>query len=186
MNNIVTSKDAILQTSRQLIQQEGWSAIHIRKVAQACGVSVGTLYNYFGNKSELVAATVESIWCDIFHLPEEQTAFHSFTDCIEWAFSCMHRGDQTYPGFFSMHSMSFMDADKAAGQQRMKQSWHHIQDGFCTALLNDPQVDRHVFDEHFTPQKFVKIIFSLMVAAMIQRDYDPSCVISMVQRILYP
>lgn len=186
MNNIVTSKDAILQTSRQLMQQEGWSAIHIRKVAQACGVSVGTIYNYFDNKSELLAATVESIWCEIFHLPEETSVFPRFSDCIEWAFSCMRRGDQTYPGFFSMHSMSFMDADKTAGQRRMEQSWSHIQKGFCNILLHDPYVKPHVFDEHFTPQKFVKIIFSLMIAAMIQRDYDSSCVISMVQRILYP
>ena len=41
MNKIVTSKEEILQTSRKLIQQHGWSAVSIRSVAAACDVSVG-------------------------------------------------------------------------------------------------------------------------------------------------
>ena len=45
MNTIVTSKQEILKTSRELIQQQGWSAVSIRSVASACGVSVGSIYN---------------------------------------------------------------------------------------------------------------------------------------------
>ena len=40
MNTIVTSKEEILKTSREMIRQQGWSAISIRSVAAACGVSV--------------------------------------------------------------------------------------------------------------------------------------------------
>ena len=47
MNTIVTSKQEILKTSRELIQQQGWSAVSIRSVASACGVSVSSIYNYF-------------------------------------------------------------------------------------------------------------------------------------------
>ena len=62
MNPMATSKADILKTSRELIQQNGWAAVNIRAVAAACGVSVGCIYNYFGSKTELVSATVESIW----------------------------------------------------------------------------------------------------------------------------
>ena len=62
MNTIVTSREEILKASRELIRQEGWSAISIRSVAAACGVSVGSIYNYFDSKTELVSATVESVW----------------------------------------------------------------------------------------------------------------------------
>lgn len=67
MNTVVTSKEKILKTSRELIQQQGWSAVSIRSVAAACGVSVGSIYNYFDSKATLVGATVESVWCEIFH-----------------------------------------------------------------------------------------------------------------------
>ena len=66
MNPMATSKEEILKTSRVLIQQNGWEAVNIRAVAAACGVSVGCIYNYFGSKTELVSAAVESIWSDIF------------------------------------------------------------------------------------------------------------------------
>ena len=42
MNTIITSKEDILKTSRELIREQGWSAVNIRSVA-ACGVSVGSI-----------------------------------------------------------------------------------------------------------------------------------------------
>ena len=62
---MATSKEEILKTSRVLIQQNGWEAVNIRAVAAACGISVGCIYNYFGSKTDLVSAAVESIWSDI-------------------------------------------------------------------------------------------------------------------------
>ena len=41
MNTVVASKEEILKASRELIRQQGWSAVSIRSVAAACGVSVG-------------------------------------------------------------------------------------------------------------------------------------------------
>lgn len=66
MNTVVTSKEEILKTSREQIQAQGWSAVSIRAVAAACGVSVGSIYNYFDSKAALVGATVESVWCEFF------------------------------------------------------------------------------------------------------------------------
>ena len=73
MNTVVTSREDILQHSRQLIQRQGWGAVSIRTVAQACGVSVGSISNYFGSKAELVGAVVESVWQEIFRLPPKLT-----------------------------------------------------------------------------------------------------------------
>ena len=47
------SKQDILKVSRRLIRQQGWPAITIRSVAAACGVSVGSIYNYFDSKAPL-------------------------------------------------------------------------------------------------------------------------------------
>ena len=61
MNTVVTSKEKILKTSRELIQEQGWSAVSIRSVAAACEVSVGSIYNYFDSKTDLISSTVESV-----------------------------------------------------------------------------------------------------------------------------
>ena len=75
MNTVVTSKEQILKASRELIRREGWSAVNIRSVAAGCGVSVGSIYNYFDSKADLIGAVVESVWCEIFHRPEDAAVF---------------------------------------------------------------------------------------------------------------
>lgn len=99
MNTVVTSKEEILKTSRELIQQHGWSAVNIRSVAAACGVSVGSIYNYYDSKAALVRATVESVWCEIFHRPEDGTVFQDTQACITWMYGRMEYGCKQYPGF---------------------------------------------------------------------------------------
>lgn len=185
MNTIVTSREAILQTSRELIQKQGWSAVSIRRVAEACHISVGSIYNYFDGKSALMAATVESIWSDVFHMPETLDGFQGMADCVTWLFEQMRRGEEKYPGFFTMHAMSFIGEDKTGGQQLMEKTWCHIRHALHTVLRQDPQISPAVFDEDFTSQQLVDIVFSLMLAALIRHDYDSAGVVGMLQHLLY-
>lgn len=99
MNLNATSKANILKTSRELIQQNGWAGVNIRSVAAACGVSVGCIYNYFASKTELLSATVESIWGDIFHHPENEVVFQDTLSCVRWMYQQLEDGCQRYPGF---------------------------------------------------------------------------------------
>ena len=92
MNTVVTSKEEILKTSRELIRQKGWGAVNIRSVAAACGVSVGSIYNYFESKAELVGETVESIWCEIFRHPQQGMVFEDIQECIRWMYERMEYG----------------------------------------------------------------------------------------------
>lgn len=185
MNTVVTSKEEILKASRELIQQKGWSAVNIRSVAAACGVSVGSIYNYYDSKSALVGATVESVWCEIFHRPEDEDVFQDTQACITWLYGRMEYGCQQYPGFFTLHSLGFMGEDKSDGKQRMQQTWQHILEGLCSVLKRDNRVRPGAFTEQFTAEKFADLLFSLMLSALMRQDYDPSAVLEIVRRTLY-
>ena len=185
MNTVVTSKDEILKVSRELIRQQGWSAVKIRSVASACGVSVGSIYNYFDSKSDLVSATVESVWCEIFHRPDDGAIFHDTLACIVWIYERMAYGCKQYPGFFTLHSLGFMREDKSDGKRRMQQTWQHILQGLCTVLKRDPNVRPDAFTDAFTPEKFADILFSLMLSALLRQDYDPNTVLELTRRTLY-
>ena len=185
LNTIVTSKEEILCVSRALIQNQGWKAVNIRTVAKECNISIGSVYNYFENKADLIAATVESVWHDIFHLSENMFSFDDFSGCIEWIFSCMKEGEKKYPGFFTLHSMSFLGEEKSSGQERMAQSWIHIKKGLHYVLLCDKKVKENAFDETFTREKFIEIMFSLLLSALVKRDYDCTGIMGMMRRVLY-
>lgn len=185
MNTVVTSKEDILKTSRKLIQQQGWPAINIRSVAAACGVSVGSIYNYFDSKAALVCATVESIWCEIFRRPEDSAVFQDTQACIVWMYERMEYGHKQYPGFFTLHSLGFIQEDKADGKRRMQQTWHHILDGLCLVLKQDKRIRANAFTEQFTAERFADVLFSLMLSALLRQDYDSTAVLEIVNRTLY-
>ncbi len=185
MNTVVTSKEEILKASRELIRQEGWSAVNIRSVAAACGVSVGSIYNYFDSKAALVGAAVESVWCEIFHRPEDGAVFTDTQTCIIWMYERMEYGCKQYPGFFTLHSLGFIREDKSDGKRRMQQTWQHILNGLCAVLKRDAKVRPDAFTEDFTAEKFADVLFSLMLSALLRQDYDPGAVLEIVRRTLY-
>mgnify|MGYP000444818693 FL=1 len=185
MNPMATSKENILQISRKLIQQNGWAGVNIRSVAAACGVSVGCIYNYFESKTDLLSATVESIWNDIFHHPEDEAVFQDTLSCVRWMYKQLEYGCQRYPGFFTHHALGFVQQDTADGKQQMQRAWQHILDALCTVLRNDARIRADAFTEEFTVEKFAEMLFSLMLSALVRQDFDPSTVLEIVRRAVY-
>lgn len=185
MNITATSKEEILKTSRKLIQENGWAGVNIRSVAAACGVSVGCIYNYFDSKTALVGATVASVWSDIFHHPDDESVLDDTVSCIRWMYRQMEHGCQTYPGFFTHHSMGFMQQGAADGKLRMHHAWQHILDELCVVLRRDKRVRPNAFTEQLTPEQFAEVLFSLMLSAVVRQDFDPSAVLEITRRTLY-
>ena len=185
MNNTVTSKDDILAASREIISREGLPAVSIRSVAAACGVSVGSIYNYFDSKAELVGSAVESVWREIFHRGGDGGGFRDIQSCIVWMYGRMEYGCKQYPGFFTLHSLGFLREDKSDGKRRMERTWQHIRQGLLAVLKRDPGIRPDAFNEAFTAEKFADVLFSLMLSALLRQDYDPSTVLELVRRTLY-
>ena len=53
MKRAAASLDEVIQRAIELISSDGVSSLTIRGLSEATGVSVGTLYNYFGDKTGL-------------------------------------------------------------------------------------------------------------------------------------
>ena len=185
MNTVVTSREEILKNSRILIGQQGWSSVNIRAVAAACGVSVGSIYNYFDSKAELVSATIESIWREIFHGQDDMEKMQDTQACILWILERMEYGCKKYPGFLALHSLGFTQVEKAEGKRRMEQTWRHIIDGLCSVLKRDEKVRTNAFDSRFTAETFAGILFSLLVSAMLRQDHDPAALLEVTRRTIY-
>lgn len=51
-------QELILDEALRLFEKNQFSAISMRQIASACGVNMALLYHYFGNRDELVRATL--------------------------------------------------------------------------------------------------------------------------------
>ena len=112
MNTVVTSREAILAMSRKMLREQGWTGVSVRSIAAACGISVGSIYNYFDSKEDLMSAVVESIWREIFSCAGE-APFDNTLSCVKWMFASMERGEERYPGFFHLALSALYGGGKA-------------------------------------------------------------------------
>ena len=55
-------KERALEEARQILFQEGYLSLTVRRVAQALQIGVGTIYNYFPSKDHLIAGVMLEDW----------------------------------------------------------------------------------------------------------------------------
>lgn len=54
----------LIEEAKKQIAESGYAAVTIRSVAKACGVGVGTVYNYFSSKDSLLATYMLEDWSE--------------------------------------------------------------------------------------------------------------------------
>ena len=62
---------------------------------------------------------------------------------------------------------------------------HCIGNGLCAVLKKDAKIRADAFTPQFTAEKFAEVLFSLMLSALLQQNYDPSAVLEIIRRTLY-
>jgi len=185
MNKIITSKAALLEASQKLASKEGLHSINIRTVAKSCGVSVGSVYNYFPSKADLIAETVGTIWESIFHMTKKCDRPQGFTECIVWLFDSIRKGSKEYPDFFTLHSMNFAAVDKEKGRDIMNKYFDHIKDGLLQALSDDTHVRGNAFDKTLSQSAFIDFIFANIIVLLVKKSESCDILIEIIKRTIY-
>ena len=210
INKVVTSKEEILKACREIVSEEGISAISMRAVAQRCHIALGSLYYYFSGKDELILKTIESVWQDIFHMdaqgrevqdepdlqsrgaqdepdlkgrPCRQTM--SFPETVKWIFESVRRGAEEYPNFFTTHSLSFADSGKSQAKNTMDAYLGHMKSGMAEALKSDKAVRKDVFSEAFPENEFLDFVLASIIVLLLQRKEDCRVLLQMVRKTIY-
>lgn len=61
----------ILDTARIILFNKGYSELSMRNVANQCGIAIGTIYNYFPTKRDLVLDMMSGYWKEYFVVLEK-------------------------------------------------------------------------------------------------------------------
>lgn len=184
MNHSVTSEREILAAAQQLLLAEGVGALNMRAVAAACGVSVGSIYNYFPSKGVLVGATIESVWIEIFH-PFMAGDYDNFDAALAALLTVFADGEARYPGFFSLHALSFATGEKDEGRARMAKLFAMLRTRLMTALAADKDVRDGVFGDVLTPTAFVDYVLTLVIARQLHQYDGIAALQAMVKSCIY-
>lgn len=185
MNTGITSKEAILNVCRDIVASKGLAAVNMRSVADKSQIALGTLYNYFDNKDELLLATVEDIWKDIFHMDNGCLAERSFPKYVEEFFDCVQAGAKHYPGFLSAHSISIASSEKETAKSIMRNCFKHIKESMLEVLQGDSNVSRDAFSSSFERSEFIDFVLDNLLMLLVQGKKNCGMLIEIIQRTIY-
>lgn len=185
LNTGITSKEAILKVCRDIVASKGLAAVSMRSVADQSQIALGTLYNYFDNKDELMLATVEEIWKDIFHMDYGCSVEQSFPEYVEYIFECVQKGAEHYPDFFSAHSISIANSKKEKAKSTMENCFKHIKEGLLEALQADSSVSEDTFLASFEEQEFIDFVLDNLLMLLVQRKKSCRMLVEIIQRTIY-
>ena len=185
MNTVVTSKEAIMQVCRRIVAEKGMKALNMRLVADECGIALGTLYNYYADKDELVLAVVESVWKDIFHAGFQERTEVSFCDFTAGLYERIRAGAQAYPGFLTGHSIRIASARQGEAKSAMEHTFAHMKAGLLEVLRNDPCAAADAFTPSFSREDFVGFVLDHLLVLLVQGQPDCRILLEMIRRVVY-
>jgi len=97
----------LIEEAKKQVEEVGYGAVTIRSVAKACGVGVGTVYNYFPSKDALLATYMLADWNRCM---TAINAVSAYSDTPERVVRCIY--DQLL-AYADLHQAIFRD--EAAG-----------------------------------------------------------------------
>ena len=110
----------LIEEARKQIQLSGYGALTMRDLAKACGVGVGTVYNYFSSKEELVAAYLLRDWMQCVRAIEAVSAQADSPRPVALSIY------EQLLSFARRHSAIFRDASATAGFSGAFGSYHGL------------------------------------------------------------
>lgn len=184
MNPPNTSREEIMLACRKIVAEQGLPALNMRTLAKECGIALGTLYNYYSDKDELVIAATESVWQDILgdNKPENGIRFTQYVAHIYGHILC---GLKDYPDFFAAHSMSVAESAKGKAHSTMERCFGKICEGLHAALLADENIDRSVFSDTFRRENLIEHILDTITISLIKGKPDCAALTEILDRLLY-
>ncbi len=122
-------REQLMGEARMQALASGYQALTIRSVAAACGVGVGTVYNYFPSKDALLASFMLEDWKTCLEAIE-QTANRTGEPLPVLA--CIHR---QLTEFADRYQAIFRDEAAAPGFARAMSRYHSLLRGQLAAPL---------------------------------------------------
>lgn len=188
-NKPTISKEIILDAACQLASEKGAGALNIRSVASRCGVAVGSVYNYYPNKSELVADAVEKFWRN--SIPHDQLARAEevidggFVDFCRDAMESLREPLAVFRETWLSNQGKLDVRDIKTSREREDACFRHIRAGVLCALQRDQAVDRSIFGSALSEEQLCDWIWDSIFEGLRRGDTANEALFAVLERALY-
>ncbi len=184
MNKTNISKEKIIDICLANLEKEENFDLNIRKIAKLCNVSVGTIYNYFPNKTYIAISIVDRIWRDIFSsVFEDSDKEDYFKEMIISLCTNMNLSISKYNNFALLHKDIIGNND--IGKEKMQKFLKIIQKNLLLSLEKDKRIDSNIWNQNFSKNKLINFILNYLMSYLIIESNNLDFLITMIEKMLY-
>jgi AcrR family transcriptional regulator len=176
-----TMRDILLTNARMITDTRGIDELSIRFIAKKSGVAVGTVYNYFSNKEELLLALTEKYWKEILLEMESVIILDSFYKQLKEMYDFLKKSME-HSGRILMQSLKNTHIDGKRQMESMEQSLEKI---IRQQLEQDKKIRLDIWNISFTKEQYAHFIMMNFIAHLRTKAPDISFFIEIVKRTLY-
>ena len=186
MSRSPISKEKILEGAYTTARTYGLSAISIRGIAQECGVSIGTIYNYFPSRDELVAATAALLFSEAFYegfchpRPDE-----NFLGYCERLYQALDDRLSITGSDWLTQFQGLNPSAREVGRKHMDELLDHVRNGLESVLSRDAGVSPDALTDDFDAEDVCRFTLDVMFDALRRGDHDCRTLLVLLERALY-
>lgn len=174
-------RQVLLECAQKIECAEGVDAINIRRLATEAKIAVGTVYNYFESKDDVLFALTEAYWKNaLFELRDCLTAKRFSGQAVQLL--AYLRSKMTDCGEILMKSMH---DNPDSGRARMTTMQKELKRLLLELLRSDETVRSDVWSERFTQEAFADFVLMNLLALLQQKNGDTGVFLEVINRILY-
>ncbi len=151
-------------------------AINIRRLAKEANIAVGTVYNYFESKQEVLLALTEEYWQNALEEMHHRITATRFSDQI---------AQITKMKDCAKVLMKSLRDNAATGQSRMSAMQSVLKQALVERLDRDNAIRTDVWDGSLTKESFADFLLINLVILMQQEDGNEGVLLEILNRILY-
>lgn len=172
MNKAVTSREQLLEAAKTIAYGDGLSAVSIRAVATACGVAVGSIYNYFPTKADLIVAIIEDFWRSAIHMercvPARGERFPAFVGRL---YGDLARQLATFQSGFLAQVSALGAEERRKGRILEAACFDHMKRGLRTAL-DQSGVSSPLLADDADRDALIDLVFTTLMSLLRQGKSD--------------
>lgn len=184
MKKSATSKEELLAIAKEIAGREGIGNLNIRRLASESGIAIGTVYNYYPSKGDLIGAVMEDFWRNVFHGSHFVTESGDFIGSVHDIYFRLRENLGSFREEFLKEMEVLSQTDQKRGRELEAFYLGHMKEGMLRILERDNRVAQEVWNETFTPERFVSFAFSNMVL-LLKNQEDPAYFEEIMRRLIY-
>ena len=173
-------KRLLLDCARRIQCTEGTESLSIRRLASEAHIAVGTIYNYFESKQDVLLAMTEEYWQNALSEMQVEITSERFSEQVRqmYRFLC-EKMDEC-----AKILMRSLRENPESGRARMAAMQQKVEQALVEQIKRDKAIRKNVWNEQFRREAFASFVLS-NIMLLLRKKREESLFFEIIERILY-